>query len=634
MSLQDQFIYFTSKQIDDVKVNYLSRDFNDIRNDLINYLKLFFPEQWQDFNIASPGMAMLELNAYVGDLLSYVVDKKYNELFIDGVSQRSAVYRMAKTFGYKAPGVRPAVSLADIIIQVPVTANGPNESYLPIFRAGANLQGAGQIFETDFEIDFSSDFSEVGTANRIIQPVKNSNEDIIKYNIIKREKITAGVTKIAKIEIATADAKTFYQYTLPESNVLDVIGVIIMPSLGLTETPTYADFNDNTIKYWEVDFLPENKVFIADDTTSSGVNGVKIGNYLTVTKRFVKEFMSDGKCRLTFGGGEEDYDAYTEYISSLGAQRGCTTPPLLSIENVLNNTSLGEMVPANSTMYIKYRVGGGLLSNVGSNVLTKVSGVDSVINGPDDTINQAVISSVSSYNPIPAMGGMGMPTVSEIKHNISANFASQMRCVTLEDYISRAYQLPGKFGGPFRIYGEVEDNKVKMYILSRDGDGRIVTSSTSVIKDNLVNYMVPFRMINDFVEINDGVVINLQIEVDLYVDRTYNSPEVKLNAINAVKDYFDIEKWQMNQHIYISQINDILRDVPGVINVVDIRFYNMEGAAYSSTISSQATINRSYIPSTGGYRTQIAFIDNTILGHHKSIFEIKFPEKDILIRTA
>jgi len=632
MSLQDQFINLTSNRADEVKINYLSRDFNGIRTDLINYLRLFFPDQWQDFNVASPGMAMVELNAYVGALLSYVIDKKYNELFLDGVSQRDAVYRMAKTFGYKIPNVRPAVTLADISIEVPVTADGPNQNYLPVFRPGANVQGAGQIFETDYEIDFSNDFSDVGTANRIIQPVKNTNEDIIKYRIIKREKVTAGVTKIAKVDITTA--KSFYQYTLPDTNVLEILGIVIIETTGLTDLPTYQQFNDNSIKYWEVDFLPENKVFVEDDNSDSGINGVKIGKYLEITKRFIKEFMSDGRCRLTFGGGESDYDAYTEYIDNLDVQRGCTTPPILSIENVLNNTALGEMIPANSTMFIKYRVGGGLLSNVGSNVLTKVSGVDAVINGPDEKINKAVVSSVFSINPIPAMGGMGMPTVSEIKHNISANFASQMRCVTLEDYISRAYQLPGKYGGPFRIYGEVEDNKVKMFILSRDGEGKIITQSTSVIKNNLAAYLIPFRMINDYVEINDGAVLNFQIEADLFTDKTYNSSEIKLNAINTMKDYFNIENWQMNQHLYISQLTDILRDVPGVINVVEVRIFNLEGGGYSNTISSQAVINRRFIPDTGGYITQIAPIDNAVFSTPRSMFEVRNPEKDIKIRIA
>ncbi|MDG1949409.1 MAG: hypothetical protein P8J32_01140, partial [bacterium] len=175
-----------------IQVNYLSRDFQTIKQDLIKYLKAYFPDQWQDFNVASPGMAMLELNAYVGDLLSYVADKKFNELFLDGVQERVSVYRLAKTKGYKTPGVRPAVSLADIIIDVPATSDGPDTTYLPLYRRGMQVKGAGQIFETITEIDFSSDFSENGIANRTIQPVLNANQDLLKYRIVKREEIRAG----------------------------------------------------------------------------------------------------------------------------------------------------------------------------------------------------------------------------------------------------------------------------------------------------------------------------------------------------------------------------------------------------------------------------------------------------------
>jgi phage-related baseplate assembly protein len=114
-----------------------------------------------------------------------------------------------------------------------------------------------------------------------------------------------------------------------------------------------------------------------------------------------------------------------------------------------------------------------------------------------------------------------------------------------------------------------------MYILTRDGSGRLLDISTTAVKTNLQNYLVPYRMINDYVEINDGKVINLQIEVDLFVDKTFNSSEIKSQAITEIKNYFDVEKWQMNQNLYVSQLTDLLRDVPGVINVVDIRIFNL-----------------------------------------------------------
>jgi hypothetical protein len=578
-------------------------------------------------------MAILDLNAYVGDLLSYSIDKKYNELFLDGVKKRDSVYRMAKTFGFKVPGVRPSLTLIDFSIEVPTTANGPDYSYAPVIRAGMQVKGGGQTFETVDDVDFASDFSERGTANRTIQPILNGNQDLIKYRILKREQVKAGVTRIIKVEVPSGEEKPFMEIVLPEKNVLEIVSVIAESGVGLNYTPSYTDFNDNNKKYWEVNYLAINKVFVDDDNESS-VNGVKIGKYLEISKRFTKEFMSDGTCKLTFGGGYENYDSYQEYLDNIVNAECCSKTTNLNVSNLLLNPSLGEIIPGNSTLYIKYRIGGGALTNIGQNMLQSVSNINAVILGSNATINQQVLASIRANNPIPAVGGRGLPTVSEIKSFIASNFASQERCVTLEDYIARAYQIPGKFGAPFRVYGEVSDNKIILYILTKDANGKLNTVSTNVIKNNLVEYLTAYRMINDFVEINDGKFVNLEIQSDLYVDKSYNSSEVKLNAIKTIQDFFDIDKWQMNQHIYVSQLTDILRDVPGVINVVDVRFYNLEGGPYSSTLSSQARGNVTQDISLGVYKTEIEYIDNTIYSTPLSMFEVRYPEKDIKIRVG
>jgi hypothetical protein len=615
-----------------VTVNYLSRDFTSIRSDLINYLKTFFPEQWQDFNVTSPGMAMLELNAYVGDLLSYATDKKFNELFIDGVTERRSAYRLAKTFGYKPPGVRPAVSIVDVIIEVPPTADGPDVSYLPNYRPGIKIKGAGQVFETVNEINFRSDFSEDGISNRLIEPIFNGNQDLVRYRIVKREKIKAGITKIFKLEIPANQAKPFFQIELPDKNVLEIVDIIILNGLGIQRTPSFSEFNDFNLKYFEVESLPEDKIFLEDD--SDDVGGIKTGRYVEVEKRFEKEFLSDGTCKITFGGGVEDFNAYEAYIDSLTNVVKCPDSSNLDVSVILNNTSLGVQVPPNSTVFVKYRAGGGPLSNVGSNVLNEVSNIRSQSLGTNLTLIQGVLSSTRANNPIPAIGGVGLPSIEEIKSYTAANYAAQDRTVTLDDYVARAFQMPGKYGAPFRVFGKVEDNKVKMYILTRDGSGRLVDVSTSIVKTNLQNYLVPYRMINDYIEINDGKVVNLQVEVDLFVDKSFNASEVKQQAINQIKKYFDVEKWQMNQNIFISQLTDFLRDIPGIINVVDIRFFNMEGGDYSNTRHSQADFNRTQDPSTGAFRTQFSFVDYAIFGTPISMFEIRTPQRDILVRTA
>jgi hypothetical protein len=616
-----------------VKVNYLSKDYNSIRRDLVNFLKAYFPEQWQDFNVASPGMAMLELNAYIADQLSFAVDSKFNQLFIDGIKNRKNAYRLAKTLGYKVPGNRPALSVVDFTIEVPATADGPDINYLPVFRPGTQVRGGGQVFETTDQVDFSSDFSEEGIANRTFIPILNSNQDIIRYRVRKREKIKAGTTKIYKREVIEGEQGPFFQITLPEKNVLEITSIIIKNGVGLSNTPTYQEFNDYDLRFWEVDSLAQDKIFVDVDSDETA-NGTRVGDYLEVEKRFTKEFLADGSCRITFGGGVEDYDAYDSYLTELTNTTENPDSTSLDLGNILDNTALGVSVQPNTTIYVQYRIGGGPLSNVGTNVLNSVSNINAVILGDDPALNQAVLSSTIANNPIPAIGGAGLPTVNEIKQNIAAHYSAQDRCVTLEDYISRCYQMPGRFGAPFRIYGKVEDNKIKLYILTRDGEGKLVSISTSVVKQNLANYLSAYRMVNDFVEINDGKVINLQFEVDLHVDKSYNSSEIKSQAIDTIADFMDVDKWQMKQSLFLSQIVDELREIPGVVNVVDLRVYNVTGGLYSTTTHIQAIGESQIIQNNGEIKSRLLPISNAIEGDPISMFEVKFPEKDILVRVG
>jgi len=609
---------------------YLNRDFNSIREDLMNILKVYYPEQWQDFNSVSIGMSLVDLMAYVSDLLSYHTDKRFNEMFLETAQEKTSLYRLAKNLGYKAPGFRPAITIADFSIEVPPTANGPDETYLPLFRPGVQIKGAAQIFETTNEIDFSSDFSENGIANRKIEPIFNSNQDILRYRITKREIAKAGQTKTFSLTIDVADSQTpFFEVFLPDTNVLEILSVIAKPGTDFATEPTYDEFNDIDLKYWEVDDLPEDRVFV-EDTSIAAVNGISSGEYINVTQRFTKEFMADGTCKLTFGGGTAFNDSYERYLESIPiGQTG-----QIQIRDMLDNGSLGVMLPATSTLYVKYRIGGGNLSNVGSNVLQQISNINSVIMGSSAQLNQQVIGSTTATNVVPAIGGADLPTADELRYNISGNFAAQRRCVTLQDYITRAYQLPGKFGAPFKIHGDTQDNKIILYILSKDANGKLLTNSLSTVKSNLVTYIEPYRMLNDFVEINDGKVINLSVEIDLFTDKVFNGNEIKLNAINAVKDFFDINKWNMNQNIYVSQVVDVLREIPGVVNVVDVRFYNMDGGAYSNTLIAQANGQRTLVQAPGTFRTVINYLDNCIYSTAISMFEIRYPERDIRVRIG
>ena len=296
--------------------NYLNRDFNSISNELQTLLKIYYPNQWQDFNISSPGMALVDLLAYSVDILSYYTDKRFNQLFIDGVDEIEGAFRLAKTLGFKPRGNNAAITLAQISVDVPIYGDGPDSNYLPLVRPGMQIIGGNQIFETLNETDFSSDFSEDGTPNRMIIPVYDNNQNIIRYTITKLEQIGAGSTKVYSFSTNDTIASTsFYQIDIPDTDVLEIISVIVVPSGSIIGTPNFTQFNDPNSQYYEVEYLAQDKIFLPTATPS--VNGIKEGQYTTVPKRFMSEFNPDGSCTLTFGGGNFNINAYATYLDSI-----------------------------------------------------------------------------------------------------------------------------------------------------------------------------------------------------------------------------------------------------------------------------------------------------------------------------
>ncbi len=621
------------------KQDYLNRDFESIRAEIDVLLRTYFPNEWQDFNVSSAGMALIDLLAYVSDLLSFYTDKRFNQLFLDGVGEAASAFRLAKTLGYKVPGTKGSSTLIDISIIVPPTSTGPDISYLPQIRPGARLAGLGQNFETFNEIDFSNDFSATGVANRKIDAIFDASQNITGYRITKREFCVAGTTVTLRKIINQEDANTeFLEITLSETNVTDILDVIAVTNNDPNFSPTYADFKNFDFKYYEVDHLADNKVFL--DSVSQSNGNFASGRWVTVNRRFTKEFLSDGSCKLTFGAGTPDVDAYARYLNNLSS----INSKEINFKDIIDNKSLGEKLPPNSVLFIKYRVGGGEVSNLGARVLNGFSNIDALILGTDAATNDRVLASIRGTNIIPALGGRNLPSVSEIRYAASSNFASQERCVTLDDYISRVKQMPGRFGAPFRINGRINDNKVQLYVISKDANGKLTESIPSLVKQNMIEYLSRFRMINDFVEINSAKVINLMFDVDLFVDSSFNSNEIRLEALEVLKDYFDVEKWELNQPIFISQLVDVLRDIPGVINVVDIIAYNLDGGIYSRTLISQANgpteflnaaeFNAQNTGDLGVRRTLINYIDNAIFSTPLSIFEVKLPDVDIRVRTS
>ena len=600
-------------------INYTSRNFADIRADLVDMVRQYYPDIFNDFNDASVGMMILELNAAVGDMLSYNTDRMFQETQIDYAKERKSVLSMARTFGLKIPGKRPSITIVDFTVTVPVFGDTFDISYAPIIRAGSQVTGAGKVFETTDDIDFSSPFTIGGIPNRLIIPNFDSNNVLINYTLVKREIVLNGFTKIFKRVITSSDVKPFLEVILPDDNVLSVDSVIALQGTNFTKDPTADQFLDLNQRWFEMDALAEDKVFIEDNSKISDNAGIRPGKWLSVTRKFIREYTDKGFTKLIFGGGTQDtsslcdFDTNTELVNQIG--------------DFINNMSLGVTPTANTTMFIKYRVGGGSDSNVGPNVLTSVGILNMTVNGANATINNGVKSSLKVNNAFPALGGRDVPSVEEVRNLVRYNFSSQNRAVTIKDYQSRISLMDGKFGVPFRSGVFEEQNKIKIYILGLDADSKLTNTSTSALKDNIATYLADYRMLNDYIDVTDGRIINLSFQVDLYIDKKVPQSQISSQVISAIQSYMDINNFQMGENVYISSLIETINNVGGVINVIDLRVYNKVGEGkyslneisqpYSDTATREIDISADY----------------TLFGEPTSMFEIKYPTSDIVVRV-
>jgi len=595
------------------KINYYKRDFEGIRSELINYAKSAYDV---DFTPASIDLLLVEIASGVGDMLSFNTDRKFQETQLENVQEKKNLLAHARTLGLHIPNKKPSITVVEFSVQVPPYGDMYDKSYLPIIKTGAQVTGAGQIFETTDDVDFSSDYSSIGIPNRKIIPNIDNNNVIKSYTIVKQEIVKNGVTKIGSKIVTAEDYKPFMTIVIPEDDVISIEQVILLNGTNYTTNPTLQQFLSSSDRYYEVDALAEDKLFVEDIDQSS--KDIKAGKYITASKKFIKEYTESGFCKIIFGGGTSSNDIFNDFIDSLNLN-------IPYIQTYLNNDALGEIPKVNSTIFYRYRVGGGSSSNIGKNVLTGLGTFDMIVNGVRQDYNNSVKNSLTVNNPIfPALGGADEPSIEQIRRFISYNFSSQNRCVTTRDYLTQVFKMPGKFGAPFRVAGREESNKIILSILSLNDKGQLNNTSNDIMKENIAEYLSKYRMMNDYIEIEDGKIINLAFEIDLLLDKAFNRSEVNTNVINVIKEYMDISKHDMNENIYLGNLTEKINNIPGVLNIIDIRVYNKVGGDYSLN-----EINQPYVDES---TRQIALVDYTIFGESNSMFEIK-STKDIILRN-
>jgi len=599
------------------KISYATRDFAGIRQELVNLTKEYYPDLVKNTNDASIFSVLLDLNAAVADNLHFHIDRVWQETMLDFAQQRQSLFHIAKTYGIKIPGNRPSVSLCDFSVNVPVRGDKEDDRYLGILKSGAQVSGGGQIFETLEDIDFSDPFNSRGEPNRLKIPNFDTNNKLISYTITKREPVVNGVTRIYRRVISELDQKPFLKIYLPEQDILGVTSVIHKEGTSFGSNPTSSEFSSVTNKWYEVKSLIQNKVFIPDPTAASDTNNFKAGTYLDVNNKFITEYTPEGYYSLTFGSGTVNpLDNLDNYMN--GSLK-------VNLASYLNNMSLGSVPKANTTIFVKYRIGGGKDSNLGVNVITSVDDVDFEVSGPNENFNSQVQLSLRVSNVTPAVGGSDQPTIEELRNMIAYNFSTQNRAVTLNDYKSLIETMPSTFGAPAKVNVMEEDNKVKIKLLSYDDKGNLTDTVSNTLKNNILSYLSEYRMINDYIDITSGQVIDLGLEIDLIVDKNEKTSDILKATIENTISFFAIEKRKMGDPLFVGDLMREIGAVTGVVNIVDIRVYNKIGGDYSSSEVSQSYKDNA--------TKEIQQTDMTVFMKSNQIFQIRFPNVDIKVRT-
>lgn len=364
-----------------------------------------------------------------------------------------------------------------------------------------------------------------------------------------------------------------------------------------------------------MDALAEDRIFVEDPTKVSDQPGVKVGTYIQTQNRFITEYTPEGFKKLTFGGGTNTAQDALNQFTTLGMT--------MDLQRYSNNMSLGSTLTPNSTLFVQYRVGGGLSTNLGTNVINQIGTVSFFVNGPSEQTNSAVVNSLRCNNVTAAVGGAGIPSLEEIRNYVSFNFAAQKRAVTVNDYESIIRNMPSEFGAPAKVSVTENDNKILIQLLSYDTSGRLTNIVSNTLRQNVATYLSNYRMMNDYISILTAEVIDIGIEVSLVLDSAQNSGQVISDVVDRISTYFNPQVRQLGQNINMSELKSIIQNQNGVLTVAGLEIFNKVGGQYSSAETSMEYSD----PET----KKIQPVDDTIFAQPSQVYQVRYPQKDIKI---
>mgnify|MGYP003626154825 FL=1 len=605
-------------------INYINKDFTSYRNQLVNYSQTYFPTTYTDFSPTSPGMMFIEQAAYVGDVLSFYLDNQIQENYLQYARQTNNLYDMAYMYGYKPRVTGLATVTVDLYQQVPAKLiNGvaePDYDYAVIINANTQITTTSGTPQT-FIIEDSVNFTVSSSSNPTSVTVAQITSGVPDYYLL-RKSTTAYSGTIKSTDFSFGAPVEFATVSINAPNIANIIDVI--------------DSDGN--QYYEVDYLGQDLVF--DGIRNTNVNDPNTYNdsdtpYLLQTKsvqnRFATRYLASNLLQLQFGAGSPA--TVTENVIPNPFNVGLGLPfgqdkltTAYSPTNFIFTNTYGN-TPSNTTLTVRYLSGGGVGSNILANSLTNVnnSTIQFLKGGLNVTTAQYVFDSIASNNPYAANGGNNGDTIEDIRQNAISQFSTQMRNVTQDDYLVRALSMPSKFGTISKAFtqkpnADEANTTLDIYCLSQNEQSQL-TIPSSTLKNNLKTYLNEYRMIGDTISIKNAFIINFAIDFEIITYPNYINNKVLSDCIVALRNYFKIDKWQINQPIITPDLFVLLDAIDGVQTVKQINFTNKTGTSQNY--------------SEWAYDMNGANQNGTIFPSlDPSIFELKFPNSDIKGRVV
>ena len=611
-------------------IRYIDRDFNSFRNALVNYSKTYFPDTYNDFTDTSTGMLFMEMASYVGDVLSFYLDNQIQETFIQKARQQENLYQMAYLLGYKPKVTTAATVEIDFYQQLPAKLEGgeyvPDFDYAMIIPENTTITSnlnASQNFIIEDVIDFSASGSLDPTTVSVYQ-ISGTNPT---YYLLKKTRKAISAT-IRSQQFTFTASKRFDTRTLSATNIIGVLDAVDTDGNTWYEVPNMAQENVyDTIRNTNA----------SDPTYNLEEDAPYLLQLKQVQRRFVTRFINSGSLEFQFGAGattsnDEMIVPNPDNVGlGLPFERDQLTTAFSPLNFIFTNTY--GIAPYNTTLTVRYLTGGGVASNVEAGTLTVLDDTNFKFINPNlanSTLANQIFNSISSNNPLAADGGQDGDTVEELRLNAVGNFQNQLRTVTKEDYLIRSLSMPSNLGVIAKAYampakiGEYQPGELPtildLFVLTYNANKQLKTAST-LIKRNLQTYLAEYRMINDSVKIKDAFIINIEVVFNIIVLPNYNNNETITKCIASLTNFFNIDSWQINEPILMSDLYILLDKVEGVQTVKNVVVNNLTGE------------NLGY--SEYAYDIPGATIDGVVYPSiDPMIFEVKYPNTDIKGRVV